>query len=258
MFKLNKKLTVVTSILLLIMLGIGSCLVFSPFQNDKPRQTIIDGYNNNPIFAGNDKYPLIGGYQGLRNIFTARVEFKQTKFDIFKPVYSVIWEYPSNNGLQVANYKQGIDTVYLERKNLTEWKVINYIKSDIIGATFEETLDLAQKHDLTTSFPGKENYKITNYPPLTPEEIENNRKLREQSQKGQEQIKEFENASKEGRLAICLERIEVYKNMLEVRKAGKTEVINAKYGNFTLKDTETIEAITKIINDSLPICDRFR
>jgi hypothetical protein len=78
------------------------------------------------------------------------------------------------------NPKIGHDVyiVYLKRDALNNWKIEDY-RYNTIKLEFDQVKSLVSKHDLTTSFSGKENYKTTNYPRLTPTEIENNKAQRE-------------------------------------------------------------------------------
>jgi uncharacterized protein involved in tolerance to divalent cations len=64
--------------------------------------------------------------------------------------------------------------------------------------SFQETLSLVSKYDITTDFPGKEKYSITNYPVLSQSEIEqNNQKLEKQNQieKSNEEYKKYVQAT---------------------------------------------------------------
>jgi len=220
-----------------------------PYQNDKPKNTIIDGYNTNPIFAGNDKYPLIGGYEGLKKVFTERNQFVLSKFDLFYPVYSVVWEYPENKTNSLENYKQGIDTIYLQRDGLNNWKIKDYKFSSVIGTSFEDTVSLVTKYDITTDFPGKNNYKITNYPPLTQDEIERNRTAREK----QDQIKKQEATQQLQEQNPDLETVKKYQQGLVIIKNNLAQG-NDYDGNKASPETVArlqgdIIKIQKIIDD---------
>jgi len=175
-----KKYWKILTIILALLLFISGSLVYItliPFQNDKPEQVIKDEYNLGTKFSGTGT--------NIPNNFVNRYDKVQykivlSKFDIFKPVYSLV----------SANVYKGepenkfyyVQTINLERQGWNNWKVMDYRNNEVRDLSFQDTVNLASRHDLTTSFPGKENYKITNYPPLAQSERETNRQNREQSE----------------------------------------------------------------------------
>jgi len=135
-------------------------------------------------------------------------------------------------------------------------EVVDNKDGDIKKQTLDEATNLASRYDLTTSFPGKENYKITNYQPLTQSEIENNRKLREEGEKEKQIQQEFKTDTKEGKYLYCLDTIKTYQEGLQAIKEGKTEYTN-KYGTIKLGGY-SISQIEKLIEDTKVGCEELK
>jgi hypothetical protein len=175
--KFKNPSVIIPTILLLIIVGGITYLGIVPYS--KIPSFIENEYTTKSTFSRNGGIPK----DGIKN-WTVDQDYKivQTKYDYFKPVYSIVAGYEQNRNV-VEDYKKivQVEVVYLERQGLQDWKVIKYLDNQVNGLNYKEVLDLASQHDLTTPFPNKETYKITNYPPLTPQEIESNRKLREES-----------------------------------------------------------------------------
>jgi hypothetical protein len=173
------KLIISVGILVIIAVGVLGYIALAPLQDDKAINAIKYEYDNGTVFSGDGQ---INKDQFKNFVRDLNYQFVQTKFDILKPVYSLVRAqyYPKDN-LSDGNKVHNVISIYLERKGLLDWKVVDTKDSAITGLSFQDTVNLASQHDLTTNFPNKETYKITNYPPLTPQEIESNRKLREES-----------------------------------------------------------------------------
>jgi hypothetical protein len=183
-------------ILCITIIGILAYLMTVPYS--KIPQYIENEMNNGLSFTRDGDVP-IDGIKG----YTLGRDYKivQSKFDYFQPVYAMVVSSSSDEkseNLPIIRVRQ----IYLQRQGIDTWKVTKYLDNQVNGLNYKEVIDLASQYDLTTDFPGKEKYKITNYPPLTPEEIESNRKLREKSIEAEknnqildEQRKVFENSS---------------------------------------------------------------
>jgi hypothetical protein len=206
------KLIISVGVLATIALGVSGYIALAPFGGDKTINAIKYEYDNGTVFSGDGQ---VNKDQFKTFVRDLNYQFVQTKFDIFKPVYSLVRAqyYPKDN-LSDDKKVHNVISIYLERKGLLEWKVVDTKDSSITGLSFTDTVNLASQYDLTTSFPGKDQYKITNYPPLTPQEIESNRKLREgeeavkANQKIQQDLKQqFDNSSKEEKVKVLNENI---------------------------------------------------
>jgi hypothetical protein len=149
------------------------------------------------------------------------------------PIYSLVYgEFTYNNseksrGVRVVIYE-------LKRDNLLDftYEIPQLPKFNATeNLSFTDTVTLASQHDLTTNFPNKEKYKITNYPPLTPQEIESNRKLREQEDIGKAftfyttKVNEAYNLEKLGKkteaVVLYQQIIETHKKVLETLNSNK-------------------------------------
>jgi ParB-like chromosome segregation protein Spo0J len=132
-----------------------------------------------------------------------------------------------------------VETVYLERQGLDNWKVTKYLDNQVNGLTYKEVIDLASQYDLATDFPGKSNYKITNYPPLTQAEIEDNRKLRENSLEFQKARQELDQLRENYLNSSIPEKIVTLENDIKRRE----DFIKVYKENGTLPAGTTIENV---------------
>jgi hypothetical protein len=172
------------------------------------------------------------------------------------PTYSLVYsEFTYNNaekskGVRVAVYELKRDTIFDFSYELLPLPKYNAIQDK----SFTEATNLASQYDLTKDFPGKSNYKITNYPPLTPEEIESNRKLRETNNRTDIIFKKYTDiyyaAEKEGneekKKAIQEQIIPGLQNILNQLNQGKT--VSGTNGDI-IPDTENKDLVQTSISE---------
>lgn len=180
-----KKIKQYWKIILLILIALSiviaalSYLALRPFQNNKPVNTIKTAWFDYNTLAKNRSKLITTDFEEDVLVKDYEYRFVQTKFDIFKPVYTYLGRLKTEGDLPKDQTYIQFRVIYLEREGLDNWKVVDNKDGDIKKQTLDEATNLASRYDLTTSFPGKENYKITNYEPLTQSEIDANRKLRD-------------------------------------------------------------------------------
>jgi len=250
MLKKYYKLIAIGLVSLIIIGLVSGYFLLATFQNKDPENRIIWEFNNLGTFTGDRKAPSKNGIDDY--LLGGNYKIVQTKFDFQKPTYTILLERPS----QFQFEKKIIDArvVYMERTGLRDWKVINWRSNQIDQITFSEATNLASRYDLTTDFPGKENYKITNYEPLTTQEIENNRKLRETNNKSDIIFKKYADiyfaAEKQGnaakKKAILEEIIPGLQNILNQLNEGKTV---PGTGGDIIPDQESKDLIQTSINE---------
>jgi len=145
-------------------------------------------YNTNPIFSNNKLEPIKGGFDSVSKNSIGQY-LVLTKFDIFNPTYSLVIDNPENDYFG-EGYKE-IRYIELKRNGIDTFILTNEKYSEIRKLSLAETLAIASKYDITTDFPGKEKYSITNYPPLSQEEINTNKAKLEAANKATQTNKEY-------------------------------------------------------------------
>jgi hypothetical protein len=271
MNKIKKYWTLIISVgvLATIALGVSGYIALAPFGGDKTINAIKYEYDNGTIFSGDGQ---VNKDQFKTFVRDLNYQFVQTKFDIFKPVYSLVRAqyYPKDN-LSDDKKVHNVISIYLERKGLLEWKVVDTKDSAITGLSYTDTATLASPHDRTTNFPNKEKYKITNYPPLTPQEIESNRKLREGGNTYEttfgasayylEQVKKnskvFETTtSKEEKITILQDFLKLQQDTLDVLKSGKEYVYPD--GSKIPSNSQTIELTQSSVTQTKSVLENTK
>jgi hypothetical protein len=159
------KIKSIISILLLLLIIIGGVIwyVYQPITKiDTFALSNVYSQEAKTRFAPNGKI-----YTGI------------CKFDLLKPeIFSIFNE---------EDKKQTVIYSTIQRSNYFDqnWKY-DYIPNALGGTnfyekTFEEVKQIFQTKTCEQIRNNKDDVKITNYPPLTPEEIESNKKLREET-----------------------------------------------------------------------------
>ncbi len=217
-----KKIITITLAIILGVGGIVSAFLYSPLVT----------LDSNKIITQDSKFiddiTQINN-QELKPQIEKNKQYKVVAFnDNWKrplnPIYSLIYgEFTYNNqekskGVRVAVYELKRENLFATSYELPQLPKYNAV-SDL---DFDKVASLAQAHDLTTNFPNKETYKITNYPPLTPTEIENNRKVRENSelvkQKSLENQKKdeiFNSLPKEDKIKQLKDEVQIHENTIK-------------------------------------------
>jgi hypothetical protein len=220
MTKSKNLLVIIISALLFIGIGVTAFIAFAPFQNDKPiqsiKQQIIDGkqeFADGFVFNKNDKFVRFNNL----NAQGSKYKIVQSLNTPFTPMYSII----RCNCFDNENFDGGkVYHIYLERKNLFDWNIKEIKFTAFANTDFNTITNLASQYDLTTDFPGKGDYTIQNYPPLTREEIESYREMRKEEEANTKVISDFKAETNEGLLALCLDDEQELKNIIEAAKRG--------------------------------------
>jgi hypothetical protein len=230
-------------ILCFTIIGILTYLMTVPYS--KIPQYIENEMNNGLSFTRDGDVP-IDGIKG----YTLGRDYKivQSKFDYFQPVYAMVVSSSSDEkseNLPIIRVRQ----IYLQRQGLDNWKVTKYLDNQVNGLNYKEVTDLASRYDLTTDFPGKGGYKITNYPPLTQAEIEQNRKVREESETIQKTQDTFNSLDTKGKLESKKKDLEKGYFIRSLLVEGKT----------TYPDGKTLEVVelVKTQKEQIEVVDSF-
>lgn len=165
-------LIVIVGIIALMIIGGVAYHLYQPYKTD-PKQTIIKEWNETGKFSVDRVYPPVDGFDGY--LLGGNYEIVQTKFDFFKPIYTLVVERPSQFGKDQKNLD--VMVIYMDKKD-NQFTVDRYLSSKVEGQ-WDQIIDVVSRYDITTDFPGKENYSITTYKPLTDQEIQDNRSRRE-------------------------------------------------------------------------------
>lgn len=180
------KIALLISGLITILLCIGCVLLYYPFFIDKYdfNNHIITAYNSDIGEKNNKLYQIGDGFDLFVKDFVnegkeRKYQFVNTKMDPFDQIVSIVRNYPSDEGKEKEQIGHAVDIYYFSRIGINSFDLVDYRSNIVSGLTFQQTVDLVSRYDITTDFPGKENYKITNYSPLSQEDIERNRISRE-------------------------------------------------------------------------------
>lgn len=167
----SKKNIAITSIILIIV-SLIIFLLWLPFFTNQPEISIKKEFDSEKsLFSSTRDTKIIGGFNGMMRELKWKIV--QSKFDLMKPVYTLIRE-------GTGGKYSSIWIIKLQRDGINSFKVDSYRNGDINNKPFSEAISIAQKYDLSTTNPDPDN--ITVYPPKTPEQIQ-------QAKKNQEQIK---------------------------------------------------------------------
>ncbi len=183
MFTIKKQYSITLIILFCsIIVFISLYLIYLPINKNNIDNLVIEGFNSNPIFSNDKLQPIQGGFNGYIND-TGLHSIQITKNNPFAPVISVVR--PDYSKDFPEKTKHSIFVIYFSRKGINNFEIRDYKLVTVLDLEFNQVTDLVSKHDITTDFPGKENYNIVNYPPLTQEEIQDNQEMVEETQNNQ-------------------------------------------------------------------------
>jgi hypothetical protein len=155
------------------------------------------------------------------------------------------------NGYPSEETYQRVWIFELERKGVfsNDYTIIRRQGARIYNLTFIEVVNLVSKYDISKEFPGKENYNVTNYEPLTPEELE----LAKQHKENQEQLESLiakENREREIATNPQLpEDLETLKGLVEKYYAIAEDETNFLLPNEREEYRQEAERIKQVIDE---------
>ena len=157
-------ITIITFAILTICIG---TLIFLPFiQFDSTKNQIIDwiskGQETKLTGQKISDYKNGDNFNTIYADFYSRYEFVTTKFDIVKPLISVVKE-------DKATKFSSIDMYSLNRIGLNNFELLEIRTSSLKNKTFQEAVEIARKYDLTKENPDPANIVV--YPAPTREEV---------------------------------------------------------------------------------------
>lgn len=178
------KIVLIVVFTLALVSGLVWYTLVNQLTNEKAKDLIINAYNSSPIVSGDKKYPLAKGFEG----YVRDLQYKVVVSDnnLFNPKISLIRA--SFQETDAIKDLYDINVIYLKRTGISSWEPIDYRFNTSKEISFDTLVDLTSKHDITTNFPGKENYKITNFQPLSQTDIDANRNKREATEQRDQKI----------------------------------------------------------------------
>ncbi len=242
----KKVVIIIISLILLIIITIGS----------------IAYYIYQPIWKISDFVLNTVNSQEAKNRFAPnnqKIYVGYCKFDLLKPEIFTLFNY-SEKQQQII-----YDTIQKQSYFDQNW-TYTYEKnamggSEVKNMTFEETKTKLEKEGCNSIKDQKNNPNITNYPPLTPSEIEQNRKRRETEEKRntqQEKLRqEYNLDTLEGKKNYCKEAIKQYEDIIEAKKRGD-KTFYFKFKDFTVQlDQVTLEILQNEANQVIEFCNNL-
>jgi hypothetical protein len=165
--KLNNTTKFIIFTIVIVLITISSILTY-PFLFNIPEKTIINEFNStNSIFSSDRDSKIIDGFNGI--VRDLKWKTTLTKFDIFKPKYSLLRQGSSGSYTQVW-------IITLNRNGLVDWKITEFSSVEV-NFNLDKSIEIAKKYDLSVENPDPEN--ITVYKQPTTEEIQAQKKVRE-------------------------------------------------------------------------------
>jgi hypothetical protein len=204
---INKTSVIILTLLVLLLGGLGYALNQQAFTKENiEKQIKLSLEADTPV----------GYFPSYENDLVEKysTQIVQTKYDLLNPVYSVLGNqciYGDNKPIENCTSFFVIQ-ITLKRQGLTNWKTENLTRSFVDNIEYSKIKSYITLQNIYTNNPDPKN--IRNVPPLTPEEIESNRKRREAEEANKiedkilEQKKiEFDNSSKEEKINVLNENI---------------------------------------------------
>jgi hypothetical protein len=248
--QVNKHYKLITKIssLVIMILGVVVYIALVPlFGNVAVNNIKSSWFDTNTLAKNRNAFPtkvfeddvLVKDYE---------YKFVRTRFDIFKPTYTYLGRLKTQGDLPKEQTYIQFRVIYLERNSLNTWKVVDFRDGDMKQNTLQEATNLASKYDITTDFPGKDKYNITNYPPLTPQEIENNKRVREESLLIEER-KNNPTTEYDTKLKVLTDQVGTVISPTERVKSLKSfyEPVNKAFSEYKTKLTQRNEDYSKIV-----------
>jgi hypothetical protein len=174
MSKIKKKLTIIsTAIVLAISIALGY-LIYKPLFKEVSNIEVIiyDGL----YFVSNSE--CTGNQFNCRTLFDRRVEVVKSQENWKHPLNQVVSITAiENDGDNVTYNKINVIVAYLKRDSIFDqsFEIYKYRNNEVSKIEYEKILEYVKKQDIYKNNPDPEN--IRNIPPLTPNEINQNKKI---------------------------------------------------------------------------------
>jgi hypothetical protein len=214
MTKQSKKITII-SVLILIITSVLGYLTYNPIFKEAPEVIYRDTYfvNTNSDCKGDRTMYCIPKDRRYE-----AVKLEDNWKHPLSPIVSIVMN--ENKDPNGTFNNTNVLVVYLKRDSIFDqsFEVDKYRYNAIGKIGYEKTIELIKKQDIYKNNPDPEN--IRNVPPLTPQEIENNRKLREGDAAIDRVKKEFNTDTQQGLYTLCLDDEQELKNIIEAAKRG--------------------------------------
>jgi hypothetical protein len=244
MFKnyINKTTIIILSLLTLILGGVGYYLTSqinsTTYFNNIIEQEIVDKYTK-VGFTKSDLY------------LKGEPELQITKFDLLKPVYTLILNSNVFEPDVIPKTESKFFTVqvfYFERTSINNFKLIDYNSNRIRDKSIQEIRELVVKQDISKNNPDKS--LISNISPLTPSQIEEAEKLQTRENENDKARQEFLNGTPEFKYNTCLKERKLLESQKTALNEGKTE-----YEGKEIR--RTVENIDRLLADQNFICQNY-
>jgi hypothetical protein len=237
----KRLLKLILTILLIIgiITGITYTILLNQLTDTKAKELVVNAYDTSSIISaakGFDGYVRDLKYQVVisdNNLFNSKISLIRASF------------YPTDSTKDLYD----IFTLYFKRTGFNTWEVKEYKYSTSTNLSFEKIVNYVKSQDIYTNNPDKAN--IRNVPPLTPQEIEQNRRVREESaisqKKQDDRTNTLTNGTPDQKLEILekdniflKEYIEAYDKYILIPKETRDNQETPKSGGFPL-DSRFIE-----------------
>ena len=227
-FLKNKSaLYILLSLLLIFIIGGLGFSYFTYSKFSKINETIINEIDNGTALSGSRAQKIIGGYKTFTD--GGNVDIVQTKFDLFKPKYSFIWD---GSKLTPKSSDVTVQVVQLKRDSIfQDFEIENYSSAYISNKSFDDVKILVRNKDLSTSNSDSGNIKTS--PAPSREELE---RQKESQQKKDEEIKTL--------------KVEVDKYNLDLDKLKKGALKNQDKVDFCKKPNPNVNYYLNTVTGS--------
>jgi hypothetical protein len=248
MTKQSKKITII-SVLILIITSVLGYLTYNPIFKEAPEVIYRDTYfvNTNSDCKGDRTMYCIPKDRRYE-----AVKLEDNWKHPLSPIVSIVMN--ENKDPNGTFNNTNVLVVYLKRDSIFDqsFEVDKYRYNAIGKIGYEKTIELIKKQDIYKNNPDPEN--IRNVPPLTPQEIENNRKLREQKEQQVQTQKDlqaqYDKETPDERGKRYCESIPVIQERMS--KFEKGEFIEPNYIELAYKvDKQTLVEI-------IPTCNEYK
>jgi len=219
MFKSKKFIITITSVLLITITILSFYIYLLPNNLDKFIERDLVYVKNQTEFQLYT-YPF-----QIDNSLPNKIVKLNNSWNIIKnPILTLVFNgYPSNE------IYQRIWVFELERENTfsNQYRIIRRQGALVNNIPFQDIVNLASRYDLTTSFPGKENYKITNYPPLAQSEVDANLKRREADEQKTEDV-QSQNQRIKTTYEVIFNKYNQYEKLLKTDNLTPDQIVTNK------------------------------
>jgi hypothetical protein len=242
-----------------IIISILYIVLLNQLTESKAKELVVNAYNTSSIISaakGFDGYVRDLKYQVVisdNNLLSPKISLVRASF------------YPTESTKDLYD----IFTLSFKRTGFNSWEVKEYKYSTSTNLSFDKILNYAKSQDIYANNPDPTN--IRNISPLTPQEIESNRKLREGGNTYEttfgasayylEQVKKnskvFETTtSKEEKITILQDFLKLQQDTLDVLKSGKEYVYPD--GSKIPSNSQTIELTQSSVTQTKSILENTK